>query len=87
MIILEYLLFFLLILFAFCAVNFNEELISIIFLSLFSIILTALYLLHKAPDVALAEAVIGTGLITAIFMATISQVREGEDCSRHREEN
>ena len=84
MIILEYLLMFLLVLFAFLAVNSKEELTSIIFLSLFSIVLTSLYLVHKAPDVALAEAVIGAGLITAIFMATISQIREGEDC-HHRE--
>jgi uncharacterized MnhB-related membrane protein len=74
-----------LILFAFLAITFQEELISIIFLSLFSIVLTTIYLVHKAPDVALAEAVIGTGLTTAIFMATISQIREGEDC-QHKEE-
>lgn len=86
MLILEYLLIFLLVSFALCAVSFKEELISIIFLSLFSVILTALYLLHKAPDVALAEAVIGTGLNTAIFMATISQIRKGEECQYREEE-
>ncbi len=78
-IILEYLLIFLLLLAAFLAVLFKEELISIICLSLFSISLTALYLLYKAPDVALAEAVIGAGLNTAIFMTAISQVRSGEE--------
>lgn len=85
MIILEYLLMAFLVLTAVMAVFFEEELISIIFLSIFSITLTTLYLIHQAPDVALAEAVIGAGLITAIFMSAISQVRAGEEC-HHREE-
>ena len=85
MIILEYLLLFFLVLLAVMVVYFKEELISIIFLSIFSIVLTTLFVIHTAPDVALAEAVIGAGFTTALFMATISQVRTGEDC-RHKEE-
>ena len=77
MIYLEFLLLVLMVIFAIMAVTFEEELISIICLSLFSIVLTALYLIYKAPDVALAEAVIGTGFTTAIFMTAISQVRAG----------
>ena len=80
MIIIEYLLLFFLVLTAAMAVIFSEELISIIFLSIFSMVLTALYIINQAPDVALAEVVIGTGLNTAIFMTAISKVREGEDC-------
>lgn len=80
MIILEYLLLLFLVLTAIFAVFFEEELISIVFLSIFSIVLTTIYLIHKAPDVALAEGVIGAGLNTAIFMAAISQLREDEDC-------
>ena len=80
MIILEYLLLLFLILTAIFAVFFEEELISIVFLSIFSIVLTTLYLIHKAPDVALAEGVIGAGLNTAIFMAAISQLRKDEEC-------
>ena len=78
MIILEYLLIFLMLISAFLAVIFQEELISIICLSVFSVSLTALYLVYKAPDVALAEAVIGAGLNTALFMTAISQVRSGK---------
>jgi len=85
MIVLEYLLLFLLMLAAFMAVIFKEELISIICLSLFSVTLTALYLLYKAPDVALAEVVIGAGLNTALFMTAISQVRAGKK-SHYEEE-
>ncbi|MFW6270128.1 MAG: Na(+)/H(+) antiporter subunit B [Bacillota bacterium] len=84
--ILEYILIIFLVLLAYMAVISKEELISIIFLSIFSMVLTALYLIHKAPDVALAEAVIGAGLNTAIFMAAISQVRHGEEC-RHQEDD
>ncbi|MCF8008587.1 MAG: DUF4040 domain-containing protein [Halanaerobiales bacterium] len=78
MIILKYLLVIFLVTTAYLAISFKEELVSIIFLSIFSIILTTLYLIHNAPDVALAEAVIGAGLNTAIFMTVISQVREGK---------
>lgn len=79
MVILKYLLLIFLLMTAFLAINFKEVLISIIFLSIFSIILTTLYLIHNAPDVALAEAVIGAGLNTAIFMSVISQVRDGKN--------
>ena len=82
MIILKYLLIILLLGAAYMAISFKEELISIIFLSIFSIVLTTLYLIHNAPDVALAEAVIGAGLNTAIFMTVISQVREGKSIFR-----
>ena len=86
MIILEYLLLAFLILTAALAVLFDEELISIVFLSIFSIVLTTLYLIYKAPDVAMAEAVIGAGLNTAIFMAAISQIRKDEDCHCSKKE-
>jgi multicomponent Na+:H+ antiporter subunit B len=82
MIILKSLLLIFLIATAYLAITFKEELISIIFLSIFSITLTTLYLIHNAPDVALAEAVIGAGLNTAIFMTVISQVREGKSIFR-----
>ena len=85
MIILKYMLMFLLVFSAALAVIFEEELICIIFLSIFSIVLSVLYIMHQAPDVALAEAVIGAGLNTAIFVTAISQIRAGEEC-RHRED-
>ena len=86
MIYLEYILLLLMIITAFMAVSFKEDLISIICLSLFSISLTALYIIYKAPDVALAEVVIGTGLNTAIFMAAISQIRSDKNSPFSEEE-
>lgn len=79
MIVLEFLLIVLLLIAAYLAVSFEEELISIICLSVFSVTLTALYLIFKAPDVALAEVVIGAGLTTALYMAAISQLRSIEE--------
>ncbi|MEJ6950854.1 Na(+)/H(+) antiporter subunit B [Natronospora cellulosivora (SeqCode)] len=79
MIILEYILIILLLGSAYFAVSFEEELISIVCLSVFSVTLTALYLIFKAPDVALAEVVIGAGLTTALFMAAISRLRSVEE--------
>lgn len=75
MITLEALLLLLIIAVAFLAVFSKEELSSIISLSIFSVSLATLYLLFKAPDVAVAELVIGAGFNTAIFMTTISKVR------------
>ncbi|MFW6238503.1 MAG: Na(+)/H(+) antiporter subunit B [Halanaerobiales bacterium] len=81
-VVLEYLLMFFLVLSAVLAVHFRRAIISIIFLSIFSIVLTSLYIIHTAPDVALAEAVIGAGFNTALFMTAISQVKaDGEDKS------
>jgi len=86
MIVLKFLLLICLIGAAYLAITYEEILISIIFLSIFSITLTTLYLIHNAPDVALAEAVIGAGLNTAIFMAAVSQIRRGEDCSCRKDD-
>ncbi|HLV08822.1 MAG TPA: hydrogenase subunit MbhD domain-containing protein [Halanaerobiales bacterium] len=85
MIILEYLLMILMVIAGLLAVYFKEEMTSIICLSLLSIFLSVLFLLYKAPDVALAEVVIGTGLSTALYMTAISQIRAGKRCL-HREE-
>ncbi len=48
---------------------------SIIVLSVFSIALTVAFAFLQAVDVAMAEAVIGAGLMTAIFVTAIGKVR------------
>ncbi len=48
---------------------------SIIALSTFSISLTVAYAFLQAVDVAMAEAVIGAGLMTAIFVTAIDKTR------------
>lgn len=56
---------------------FTDNLInSIISLSLFSGALVVVFLLLQAPDVALAEVVIASGITTGFFVITIDKVRE-----------
>ena len=66
----------LLIAFALLAV-FSKELIkSIIYLSILSMIAVVTFALFRAPDVAITEAVIGSGLVTFIFVITVKSVEK-----------
>lgn len=42
-----------------------------------SLFASVLYVIYAAPDVALTEAVIGSGLMTVIFFIVLSRLREG----------
>ncbi len=48
---------------------------SIIVLSIFSITVTVSFAFLRAVDVAMAEAVIGAGLMTAVFVTAIGKTR------------
>ncbi len=48
---------------------------SIIVLSVFSIVLTVVFAFLHAVDVAMAEAVIGAGLLTAVFVTAVSKMQ------------
>lgn len=63
----------LLLLAAGAAVIFENLLNSVLALSVFSIGLAVLFVVYQAPDVAMAEAVVGAGLVTALFVVTISK--------------
>jgi energy-converting hydrogenase B subunit D len=57
-------------------VVFSKKLIhSLIFLSLFSMLLTFKYFTLKAPDVAITEAALGTGLATVVYLVAIKKTR------------
>ena len=60
-----------LILSAFMALWFKNLLHSIIALGTFSLMLALEFYILRAPDVAIAEAAIGAGLSTAIFIITL----------------
>ena len=61
-------------------VVFSKRIInSVIFLSLLSMIAVVAFALFRAPDVAITEAVIGSGLITFIFIITIKSVKKAGD--------
>ncbi|MFA5621977.1 MAG: hydrogenase subunit MbhD domain-containing protein [Thermovirgaceae bacterium] len=56
---------------AFYAVWFRDLLSSVISLAVFSLLLALEYFILQAPDVAIAEAAIGAGLSTAIYIITL----------------
>ena len=70
----------LMIVFGIIAINSKKLISSVIFLSLISMLAVVSFVLMKAPDVAITEAVIGSGLVTAIFVFTLfTAKKEGED--------
>lgn len=52
--------------------------ISILAAGLVSLLASVLYLLLAAPDVAMTEAAIGSGLTTFLFFFVLGRVRGGE---------
>lgn len=51
----------------------KENLKIVIYSSVFSLICAILYFLYNAPDVALAEAVIGSAIVPLIYIISISK--------------
>lgn len=67
------------IVFAVMAISSKKLINSIIYLSLLSMLAVISFIFMKAPDVAITEAVIGSGLVTALFVMTLfSTKRAGE---------
>ena len=56
---------------AFIAINSKKLIKSVLFLSGLSMLAVVSFVLLRAPDVAITEAVIGSGLVTAIFVFTL----------------
>ena len=54
-------------------------LVSILFLSSMSLGVSVLYLLLAAPDVAMTEAAIGSGLTTLFFLFAFRQLKKDRD--------
>jgi len=73
-----YILLALLVISGTAAVFFRRVINSVISLSVFSVTLAAVFLVYRAPDVAMAEAVVGAGLMTALFLVTISRTQGGD---------
>ena len=68
----------LLLVIAFLAINSKKLIKSVIFLSALSMLAVVSFVLMKAPDVAVTEAVIGSGLVTSLFVFTLLAVRRRE---------
>lgn len=56
---------------AFLALESKKILNSVIYLSFLSMMAVLAFVLLKAPDVAITEAVIGSGLVTGLFVFTL----------------
>ncbi len=63
---------------AFLAINSKKLIKSVLFLSALSMLAVVSFVLMKAPDVAITEAVIGSGLVTALFVFTLLSVKRRE---------
>ncbi|BDU50732.1 Na(+)/H(+) antiporter subunit B [Haliovirga abyssi] len=68
-----------LILFGIMAVSSKKVLNSIIYLSIMSMLAVVSFVFMKSPDVGITEAVIGSGMATALFLFTLfSAKKEGD---------
>lgn len=63
---------------AFLALNSKSLIKSVLFLSGISMMAVVTFVLMRAPDVAITEAVIGSGLVTALFVFTLLSVKRRE---------
>ncbi|MBN2842000.1 MAG: DUF4040 domain-containing protein [Sedimentisphaerales bacterium] len=66
---------------AFKAIYMKSLLSSIIAAGVISLMASIIYLLLAAPDVAMTEAAIGSGLTTVVFLYAFSKVKAGEEDS------
>ena len=63
---------------AFLAINSKTMIKSVILLSSLSMLSVISFVIMRAPDVAVTEAVIGSGLVTSLFVFTLLSVRKVE---------
>lgn len=73
--ILRHSLLLLLLVSALFAVTIRDNVSAVLALSVFSTGISVLFAVYQAPDVALAEAVVGAGLGTALFLIAISRTQ------------
>lgn len=63
---------------AFLAIHFKSLLSAVISAGVISLLASVIYLLLAAPDVAMTEAAIGSGLTTIIFIFTLKKIKRGD---------
>ena len=64
---------------AYLAIRFKDLLAAVIALAGFSLAMSVEFFILHAPDVAIAEAAIGAGLTTAIYIFAIRATKRKED--------
>ena len=63
---------------AFLAIRLKNLLAAIISAGVISLLASVIYLMLAAPDVAMTEAAIGSGLTTIIFIFTLKKIKKGD---------
>ncbi|MFH0993779.1 MAG: hydrogenase subunit MbhD domain-containing protein [bacterium] len=58
------------------AIHAKKLINAVLFLSLLSMLAVVAFVMLKAPDVAITEAVIGSGLVTSLFVFTLLATRK-----------
>jgi len=58
------------------AINAKKLFNTVIYLSMISMLAVVCFVIMRAPDVAITEAVIGSGLVTALFVFTLYTVKK-----------
>lgn len=64
---------------AFLAVSSKSLIKTVLFLSSLSMLSVLAFVIMQAPDVAVTEAVIGSGLVTSLFVFTLLSARKVVD--------
>jgi len=64
---------------AFLAMRKRDLIKSVIYLAVMSMLLSLEFYMLRAPDVAIAEAAIGAGLATAVYIVAINRTERWED--------
>ena len=66
---------------ALMAVKTRDLLLAVLLLGFMSLLLSVEFYILQAPDVAIAEAGIGAGLTTAIYMIAVKKTARWEDAN------
>ncbi len=69
---------FILVTMAIWAIEVKDLINAVIMLSVFSLVMSIIFYYLKAPDVAMAEAAVGAGVSTVIFMTAIYRTGGGQ---------
>ena len=68
----------LVVVFAVLAIHSKDLLYSVIYLAGSSLMLSLVYFTLRAPDIAITQAAVNAGLVTAIFIFTLNRTRREE---------
>ncbi len=71
----EIILLLIMVAMALLTIRTNVLRLAIIYMGVFSLAASMLYVLYRAPDVAIAEAIIGSGLVALLYLSALKRYR------------